>query len=184
MPWPTLRTGRLVLRPLALADLANLAALHAQESFWHYPFGRAWSRNETEEFLARKLEAYAASVPAVSAVVIAETNELAGWAGLSEPSFLPEILPAIEVGWRLGEQYRGRGYATEAGTAWVEYGFTELNLEEVVSIYEPENIASGSVMKRLGFSLSRTTTHPALGVELHVMSLTRARWVSNREGSS
>src|SRR5215470_16371767 len=108
MPWPTLRTGRLVLRPLALADLANLAALHAQESFWHYPFGRAWSRNETEEFLARKLEAYAASVPAVSAVVIAETNELAGWAGLSEPSFLPEILPAIEVGWRLGEQYRGR----------------------------------------------------------------------------
>jgi len=181
MPWPTLRTARLVLRPLALADLAKLTALHAQESFWHYPFDRAWSRTETESFLRHKLEAYATSLPAVSAVVIAETEELAGWAGLSEPRFLPEILPAIEVGWRLGEQYRGRGYATEAGSAWVEYGFTELDLEELVSIYEPENIASGSVMKRLGFTLSRTTTHPVLGVELHVMSLTRARWASARD---
>src|SRR5438132_437108 len=153
MSWPTLLTARLVLRPLAMADLGDLTALHAQESFWHYPHGRAWSTSETEAFLKRKLASYAESLPDVSAVVIAETNELAGWAGLSEPSFLPEILPAIEVGWRLGEQYRGYGFATEAGTAWVAYGFTELALEQIVSIYEPENAASGAVMKRLGFSL-------------------------------
>src|ERR1700680_3374707 len=126
MAWPTLRTPRLVLRPLALADLAALTALHAQESVWWHPFRRAWSDSETEAFLDRKLAAYAESVPAVSAVVIAETNELAGWAGLAESTFLPEILPAIEAGWRLGEQYRSRGYATEVGIAWVEYGFTVL----------------------------------------------------------
>src|SRR6266576_1559643 len=141
MTWPTLRTRRLLLRPLAETDLADLTALHAQETFWRYPFGRPWSSVETESFLWHKLEAYAESVPAVSAVVVKELNELAGWAGLSEPSFLPEILPAIEVGWRLGEQHRGRGYATEAGAAWVEYGFAGLALERLVSIYEPENVA-------------------------------------------
>jgi RimJ/RimL family protein N-acetyltransferase len=176
MACPTLRTPRLLLRPLALVDLADLTALHAQESFWHYPFGRPWSGSETEEFLERRLKAYAESVPAISAVVIAETNELTGWAGLSEPTFLPEILPAIEVGWRLGEQHRGYGYATEAGTAWIEYGFTDLALEKIVSIYEPENTACGAVMKRLGFALDRTTTYREPSVEVHVMSLTREQW--------
>jgi len=59
MAWPTLRTPRLVLRPLALADLAALTALHAQESVWWHPFRRAWSDSETEAFLERKLAAYA-----------------------------------------------------------------------------------------------------------------------------
>jgi RimJ/RimL family protein N-acetyltransferase len=74
---------------------------------------------------------------------------------LSIPTFLPEVLPAVEVGWRLGERHRGHGFATEAGRAWVRYGFEELRLESIVSIYEPENIASGAVMRRLGFTLER-----------------------------
>lgn len=110
------------------------------------------------------------------AVVVASTNELAGWAGLAEPTFLPEILPAVEVGWRLGEEHRGRGYASEAGAAWIDYGFSELALDKIVSIYEPQNTASGAVMKRLGFTLDRATIHPEQNVEVHVMSLTRAQW--------
>ncbi|HXH58382.1 GNAT family N-acetyltransferase [Iamia sp.] len=176
MAWPTLITERLVLRPLTFGDLDDLAALHAQESFWWYPFGRGWSRRETQSFLERTIERYRAPGIAVSAVVVAETGELAGWAGLSIPTFLPEVLPAVEVGWRLGEQYRGRGFATEAGAAWLRHGFEDLGLESIVSICEPENVASGAVMRRLGFMLERETTHPTRRVGLHVMSLTRARW--------
>ena len=108
----------------------------------------------------------------MSAVVVGDTGELAGWAGLSIPTFLREILPAIEVGWRLGDRYRGRGYATEAGSAWVDYGVEQLGLDRIVSIYEPHNVASGAVMRRLGYTLERETTHPAGGVPLHVTSLT------------
>lgn len=171
--WPTLRTDRLVLRPLGMDDLDDLAALHAEESFWRYPFGRGWSRTETESFLQRTIERYQDPGTAVSAVVVAHTGELAGWAGLSVPTFLPEILPAVEVGWRLGERHRRRGFATEAGHAWIRYGFDELGLESIVSIYEPENIASGAVMRRLGFTLDRETRHPTRGVCLHVMSLSK-----------
>ena len=185
MGWPTLVTERLILRPLSLDDLDDLAALHAEESFWHYPFGRGWSRDETESFLERTIERYSDPGIAVSAVVIADTGELTGWAGLSIPSFLPEILPAVEVGWRLGERYRGHGLATEAGQAWVRYGFEELGLSAIVSIYEPDNVASGAVMRRLGFTLERQTTHPADGVPLHVMSLlSHARRAAGRRATS
>jgi hypothetical protein len=36
-------------------DVDALALLHAQESFWRYPFGRGWSRDETEAFLVRTI---------------------------------------------------------------------------------------------------------------------------------
>jgi hypothetical protein len=88
------------------------------------------------------------------------------------------FFPAIEVGWRLGDRYRGRGYATEAGSAWVSYGFEQLGLDRIVSIYEPHNAASGAVMRRLGFTLERETTHPAGGVPLHMTSLARTAWLA------
>ena len=176
MAWPTLETERLVLRPLLANDLDALAELHAQEAFWRHPFGRAWSRDETQAFLERTVQRYSDPGMAVSAVVLRSTGELAGWAGLSVPGFLPEILPAVEVGWRLGQQLWGQGYATEAGAAWVRYGFEELGLAEIVSIYEPDNIASGAVMRRLGFTLEHVTSHPTRGVPLHVMALAQSSW--------
>ena len=166
---PTLTTDRLELRPLALDDLDALAPLHAEESFWRYPFGRGWSFDETAAFLERTIARYDDPGIAVSAVVVRATGELAGWAGLSVPTFLPEILPAVEVGWRLGERFRGRGYATEAGRAWVDHGFAALGLDRIVSIYEPDNVASRAVMDRLGFVVERDTIHPELGVPLRVM---------------
>ena len=157
-------------------DQNDLALLHAEESFWKYPFRRGWSADETAAFLERTIQRYEDPGMAVSAVVVAGTGQLAGWAGLSIPTFLPEILPAVEVGWRLGERFRGNGYATEAGAAWIRVGFEELDLESIVSIYEPDNTASGAVMRRLGFTFERETTHPTHKSTVHVLELTRERW--------
>jgi RimJ/RimL family protein N-acetyltransferase len=172
----TLETARLTLRPLHVNDLNDLVSLHAERSFWHYPLGRGQTRDETEAFLGRALAAYESGDPGLEAVVERETGYLAGWAGLSTPSFLPEILPAVEVGWRLGSSWRGRGYATEAGSAWVRWGFETLGLERIVSIYEPANRPSGRVMEKLGFHLDRTAVVPATGTQVHVMVLTAHEW--------
>src|SRR5258708_5752025 len=98
-----------------------------------------------------------------------------GGAGLAVPHFLPQVLPAVEVGWRLAGPYRGRGLATEAGAAALEFGFTAGGLGRIVSLYEPENVASGRVMARLGFTLRQTTVGPR-GEEVAVMELTRDDW--------
>jgi len=168
-----IETDRLLLRPLVRSDLEALAALHAEPSFWWYPFGRGFTRAETVDFLAGQAAKAERGEPAVAAVVVQRDDRLAGWAGLSVPHFLPEVLPAVELGWRLGEAFRGKGYATEAGRAWIDHAFGVAGLDELVSIYEPANDASGAVMRRLGFHLDRVTVHPELGVPLHVMRLAR-----------
>jgi RimJ/RimL family protein N-acetyltransferase len=168
-----IETDRLILRPFVESDLDDLVVLHAEASFWWYPFQRGFSRAETIELLAGTQAKAERGEPVVGAVVVKADGRLAGWGGLSVPHFLPEILPAVEVGWRLGEAFRGHGFATEAGRAWVDHGFEHLGLDEIVSIYEPENTASGAVMSRLGFHLALETAHPTLGVPLHVMARRR-----------
>ncbi len=179
-----LHTDRLVLRPLEEADLAALKFLHAEPSFWWYPLGRGQTEDETEAFLGRVLERYQAGDPAFEAVVDRQTGELAGWAGLSTTTSLPEIRPAIEVGWRLGSAWRGRGYATEAGAAWVVWGFETMQLERIISIYEEANRSSGRVMEKLGFRLDRIATVPAYQIEVHVTALSRQHWTHLRSGGN
>jgi ribosomal-protein-alanine N-acetyltransferase len=62
-----------------------------------------------------------------------------------------------EIGWALSMRYRGKGYATEAAKALVEYGFTELKLRRIVAFTERDNVASINVMKRIGMQIG---THP------------------------
>lgn len=173
---PLLTTERLVLRPFTPDDLAALAVLHAEESFWWYPLRRGMTEAETEEFLCRVIGRYDSDGFGLEAVVDRASGTMIGWAGLAVPHFLPQILPAVEVGWRLAGSHRGRGLATEAGSAAVDWGFTEGGLERIVSIYEPENAPSGRVMERLGFTHERTTSDTPRGHAVHVMELTRQRW--------
>jgi RimJ/RimL family protein N-acetyltransferase len=173
---PVLTTERLVLRPFRLDDLASLAVIHADPSFWWYPLRAAMSEEETESFLVRVIARYESDGFGVEALEDRSSGELIGWAGLAVPHFLPEILPAVEVGWRLASTCRGRGLATEVGAAAVHWGFTEGGLDRIVSIYEAENAASGRVMEHLGFTLERTTSGTIHGETVRVMELTRQQW--------
>ncbi len=177
---PTLTTDRLVLRPFVPEDLDELAPIHAEESFWWYPLRAAMTKEETSRFLERTVARYESDGYGIEALIDRATGAMIGWAGLAVPHFLPEILPAVEVGWRLSRAQWGKGLATEAGAAAVDFGFTQGGLDRIVSIYEPENAASGRVMDRLGFTRFLTTTGPG-GEEVAVTELTRTTW-EQREG--
>jgi RimJ/RimL family protein N-acetyltransferase len=55
-----------------------------------------------------------------------------------------------EVGWGLGVEYRGQGYATEAASALIDYGFGSLGLHRIYADTSSDNMASWRVMERLG----------------------------------
>ena len=169
----TIETDRLVLRPFSGDDLEGLTRLHAEESFWWYPLRRGMTAEETSAFLERMSDDEEdRSRPVFHAVIEQASGSLVGWAGLAVPDFLPEILPAVEVGWRLGTDHRGKGYATEAASAALRWGFCDLGLDEIVSIYEPDNIPSGRVMDRLGFGPGAAMTEPKQGLPILVRRLT------------
>jgi RimJ/RimL family protein N-acetyltransferase len=173
-----LNTSRLLMRPFVDEDLNALTRLQFEESFWWFPLRRGMTAEETANFLARVISGYESdSEPSLHAVIERSTGELAGWGGLSVPHFLPDVLPAIEVGWRLGSAFRGRGYATELGAAALEWGFSSLDYDEILSIFEPENVASGKVMDHLGFDVGRQMMDRARGLPILVRSLSARDWL-------
>ena len=182
IPVPT--TDRLILRPFVHEDLSVLAVLHAEESFWWYPLRGGMSMEQTTGFLVRTIERYETDGFGIEALIDRQSGAMIGWAGLAVPHFLPEVLPAVEVGWRLSGRYRGRGLATEAGAAALHWGFTGGELDRIVSIYEPENLASGKVMGHLGFTPALSTTHPGRGDAILVTELSREQWAADRSAYS
>lgn len=94
-----------------------------------------------------------------------------GFAGLARPFFLPEVMPAVELGWRFGRRHWGVGYATETGAAILRFGFDTLGLDRIIGIVNEANLASSRVMEKLGFTLERTTVLAGRGIPLRVYEI-------------
>jgi RimJ/RimL family protein N-acetyltransferase len=95
------------------------------------------------------------------AVEISGEAPFAGFIGLNIPSFQAHFTPCIEVGWRLARPFWGRGYATEGAAAALEFGFTKLGLDEIVSFAVSTNVRPVAVMRRIGMKFSGEFDHPA-----------------------
>ena len=93
-------------------------------------------------------------------------------------------MPTPEIGWRLHPSYWRRGRATEAAKAALEQGVTALGFSEVVSIYEPESVASGRVTERIAMTLDRDTKHPRSVPPLGVHRFHRDAWKRQRRHTS
>ena len=76
-----------------------------------------------------------------------ETGEMIGFCGLK---YLPE-LEEVDIGYRFLPEYWGRGLATEAGKATLDYGFQEIGLEEIIGLVLDDNAGSIRVLEKLGF---------------------------------
>jgi [ribosomal protein S5]-alanine N-acetyltransferase len=145
---PTLTTERLVLRPMAEEHLDAFAALTADLETMRWLGSEAIDRAETWRRLAYHVGHWELRGFGHWAVELRGSGEFAGNAGL----YRPEGWPGIEVGWTLAPEHRGRGYATEAARAAVEWGWRELGLDRVISLIRPENERSAAVARRLGMT--------------------------------
>lgn len=105
------------------------------------------------------------------AVELKETGELMGFIGLNYIDWESHFTPAVEVGWRLGSQFWGKGYATEGAKASLDYGFKQCGLKEIVSFTVPANIRSIRVMEKIGLKrdVNGDFAHPKLAAD-HLLS--------------
>jgi RimJ/RimL family protein N-acetyltransferase len=175
----TLETARLELRRWRDDDLDALSAIYADPEVMRFiGDGSTRDRRQTADGLAMMERHWDERDFGLFAVQLRETGELAGWIGLAIPEFLPEVLPAVEIGWRLGREYWGRGIATEGALAVLRFGFVDRELDRIVSIRHPDNHASGRVMDKLGLRFDRRTAVPSHGQPVEVYALTRAEYLA------
>jgi RimJ/RimL family protein N-acetyltransferase len=153
-------TARLVLRRFEPGDLDELAAVFAHPEVWEFPYGRAFTRAETAAFLARQITHWQECGFGCWTARAHDTGRLLGYVGLSVPTFLPEILPAVEVCWRFTPTAWGQGYATEGATAALDEAFMTLGLGIVCSLTQTDNPRSVRVAERLGMRRIREVNVP------------------------
>jgi RimJ/RimL family protein N-acetyltransferase len=169
-------TERLRLRPWRAADdLPALAALNADAEVmrWIAP-NRPLRPDESAALLGRIEDHWREHGYGLWAVEPRGGGAgCIGFAGLAIPSFLPDVLPAVEVGWRLDRAWWGRGLATEAARASVAYGFETLGLRSVLSIIDRGNERSLRVAAKLGMRPGPDRLHPVTRRRLRVMQLGR-----------
>jgi RimJ/RimL family protein N-acetyltransferase len=172
---PRLETERLILRRWNPArDLEAYAALCADPEVMRYiGDGSTHTRLESAARLSAFEGAWQDRGFGLFALELASSGGLIGFTGLAIPEFLPEIMPAVEIGWRIARTHWGNGYATEAARAALEFGFEQVRLERIVSVHAVGNDASGRVMRKLGMRLDRETTHPGNGRAVRVYAIDR-----------
>ncbi|MER7050085.1 GNAT family N-acetyltransferase [Streptomyces jumonjinensis] len=167
-----IRTPRLILRRWYDSDLAPMADINADPDVMRWiGDGSVQDLDRTAEDIERWEEEWDEEGFGLFAVELLASGELAGFTGLSVPESLPEVLPAVEIVWRLGRQFWGQGYASEAAHATLEFALQDRGLDRVVSISRVGDDASENVARKLGMTLERETTDPVHGFALHVHAI-------------
>jgi ribosomal-protein-alanine N-acetyltransferase len=185
---PELETGRLILRRWREGDLDLFAALNSDGEVMEHMVSTL-STDETAAMIERIEAHFEANGFGLWAVELALTGEFVGFAGLSIPRFEAHFTPAVEVGWRLSRSHWGKGYATEAAAAAMEFGFNQAELDEIVSFAVPANTRSTRVMERLGMTRDPADDfdHPVVSepspLQRHVLyRISRERWSAMNPG--
>lgn len=145
-----LETPRLRLREYRESDAESFYQLNSDPAVMRFTGDELIGSIEEARAILREhpIADYATHGFGRWACLLRETEEVIGFAGLK---FLPET-GEIDLGYRLLAAHWGKGLATEACRAIVEYGFTTLGLEKITALVRPENEASVRVLAKCGFT--------------------------------
>ncbi|MEM9630473.1 MAG: GNAT family N-acetyltransferase [Pseudomonadota bacterium] len=148
-----IETKRLLLRSWREGDIDPFAAICSDPDVMRY-FPEPLSRQKTEKLIGMGCDCLKEHGVFYSPVEVKATGELIGFVGLDvheDEASLP-MAPCVDIGWRLKRSAWGRGFASEAASAWLRFGFETKRYKEIVSFTPAINEASQRVMQRLGMT--------------------------------
>ena len=159
-------SARLHYRPFRRVDVEAAFAIFSDPDVMRFsPHGPHRDVARTAEMLARLIDHNRRRGFGFWAVTLPDTEELIGMAGLAELDTSGDI----ELGYRLRRDCWGRGYATEAASAWVGKGFGHLQLARIVAVVEPDNVISKRILERVGMRFVERRTHHGKQVDFMVL---------------
>lgn len=144
----TIETERLLMRPMKETDFEAYLQ-YAQD-----PQVMQYIREiESVELIKEQFDGYADEWDGKeghwmgAAIVLKDSDQLIGDIGFRYSSLDNQ---QIEIGYKFNQQFHGKGYGTEAVTAFVKMILKDWSFHKLVAFCEPRNIASFKLMEKLG----------------------------------
>lgn len=175
------KTERLILRQWRDTDLPIFEQVNANPEVME-SFPSVLTKEQSRVLAQRIRDKISQNGWGFWAVERISDNKFLGFVGLNEPDYEMPVSPCIEVGWRLGRDYWGCGYASEAAKKCLEIGFDTLKFSEIYSFTAVPNNRSKAVMERIGMhNTFNNFEHPMLPaghpLRVHVLyKIDRESW--------
>lgn len=154
-PIQTMQTERLILRPFTLDDAEEYFPLVSHPDIVRHTGEEPVASLDDARhlLLTRPLRDYVVHGFGRMACIEKQTGRLIGFSGLK---YL-EDLEEVDIGYRFLPECWGKGYATESAAALMQQGVGAHGIQRIIGLVEPANIASASVLKKLGLRFERKT---------------------------
>jgi RimJ/RimL family protein N-acetyltransferase len=158
-----LETERLILRELYPDDAEDMMRLHSHPEVQRFTGdGIITSSDGIRKKIEEKMYDYKTYGYGRWATILKDGDQFVGWSGLA---YLPEF-DEIDVGYRFLPEYWGKGLATEAARAILDYGFNNLHLDRIVGIAMKGNKASIRVLEKAGMKFEKYAPYFPEGEDL------------------
>lgn len=144
-------TSRLRLRGWHERDRAPFAKLNIDPHVMKF-LGPPLTATQNDAVIDAQMALMLAGHPAFWAVERLSDGQFMGCIGVKEVNFEAAFTPAYEIGWRLGSEFWGQGYATEGAKAALAYAFETWGMDEIYSFTVLGNVQSQSVMRKIGMT--------------------------------
>jgi RimJ/RimL family protein N-acetyltransferase len=151
-----LETDRLILREMLLSDAEALFEMDSNPNVHKYLWNKPLtSIDEVYQYIEMVRNQYLENNIGRFVVVLKETNELIGWAGLKyNTEMVNDKVHFYDIGYRLNEKFWKKGYASEASFAWLDYGFNVMQIEIMEAAAHTDNIASNRILQKIGLKMT------------------------------
>ena len=179
-----LETNRLYLREISELDIDDLYEMDSDPEVHRYLFQNpVKNKKQLLEVIKMIHQQYHENGIGRWAVINKETKECTGWVGLK---YCRETLnhrsDYFDLGYRFKQKHWGKGYATEAARAIIDFGFTTLNIDVMVALTDPEHHKSKKVLEKLGFDLIEVFDYN--GYPTNWYELSKNNWIKLNDSSS
>jgi ribosomal-protein-alanine N-acetyltransferase len=152
-----IETRRLLLRELFPSDDLGIFELDSNpEVHLHLGNNPITDIEQSREIISNIRQQYIDNGIGRWAVILKETNQFIGWAGLKLERNVNGHDQFYDLGYRFIPKYWGKGYASEAASAFVKYGFQKLKLETICAYTSSDNIGSRKVLEKTGLQYVNT----------------------------
>jgi RimJ/RimL family protein N-acetyltransferase len=151
MSEPVVATERLILREWREEDAAPWQAICSDPEVMRH-LGPLMSMEDARSYIARTQAIQAEHGYCFWAMERREDGALMGFCGVKPGAEGTPIAGRLEIGWRMGTAFWGKGYAREAAQAAIEWIWANRAEDSIWAITTPDNNRSWGLMERLGMT--------------------------------